>query len=602
MDKHGMRPLRSSAARNLALLVLVVVVVAACGTTSTGATKPTVKAESANVLLVGSYQSKRGGYTTIQAAVDAAHPGDWILVGPGDYHETDDSQTTPTATELQEGGVAGVLITTPDIHLRGMDRNTVFVDGDLAAAPEPCDPDATWQNYGISASGSAPYGGTSTTSADNPYGRNGIVVFKASGVSIENLTVCNFLSGSGDAGNEIWWNGGDGSGVIGLHGYTGSYLTATSSYYGGEKTAAGYGIFSSNSAGPSSWNQLYANNFNDSGMYVGACHQLCDVTIDHAWMEYNALGYSGTNSGGAVVIENSQFDNNEDGADTNTQIDGDPPAPQNGDCPDNGISPITHTHSCWVFINNYVHNNNNPDSPAAGSAAAGPYGTGMTVSGARNVTVMDNRFVDNGAWGTLFVPYPDSGKPVAGQTCAGTGGVEDGALGCIYDPEGDALLDNTYVHDGYFGNPSNSDFGQIAFTAGQPQNCFAGNIDPQGSAPADLEQIQPTCGAITKKANTGGPLLGQVLCDTGFGSCPAGAHYPKPSRIIMKPLPSNLPTMPDPCAGVPANPWCPSGSTTSVLRHGKPRHGNPVPAGGLTGELLARTWVTSDRSALLSGV
>ncbi len=33
-------------------------------------------------------------------------------------------------------------------------------------------------------------------------------------------------------------------------------------------------------------------------MYVGACLQQCDITIDHAWMEYNALGYSGTNSGG----------------------------------------------------------------------------------------------------------------------------------------------------------------------------------------------------------------------------------------------------------------------------------------------------------------
>ena len=312
---------------------------------------------------------------------------------------------------------------------------------------------------------------------------------------------------------------------------------------------------------------MYADNFNDSGMYVGACQQECDVTIDNAWMEYNALGYSGTNSGGSIVIENSQFDNNEDGVDTNTQIGGDPPAPQNGACPNGATSPITHTHSCWVFMHNYVHNNNNPNSPAAGSAAAGPYGTGMTVSGARNVTVMDNRFVDNGAWGTLFVPYPDSDKPSDGQTCAGTGGVENSALGCIYDPEGDALLDNTYSNDGYFGNPSNSDFGQIVFSAGQPQNCFAGNVDPQGSAPTDLEQIQPTCGAITKTANTGGALLDQVLCDTGFGACPPGAHYPKPSKIVMKPLPTGLPTMPNPCTGVPANPWCPAGQSLSAAYH-----------------------------------
>ena len=38
----------------------------------------------ARVLLVGSYHGIAGDYTGIQAAVDAARPGDWILVGPGD--------------------------------------------------------------------------------------------------------------------------------------------------------------------------------------------------------------------------------------------------------------------------------------------------------------------------------------------------------------------------------------------------------------------------------------------------------------------------------------------------------------------------------------
>ena len=229
--------------------------------------------------------------------------------------------------------------------------------------PTPCDAGPAWQNLGIPDTGST---GQYGQSSSKRYGRNGIVVFKADNVSIENLTACNFLSGSGDAGNEIWWNGGDGTAKIGLHGYSGGYLTATTTYFGGESTAAAYGIFSSNSSGPASWNQLYADNFNDSGMYVGACLQACDVTIDNAWMEYNALGYSGTNSGGSVVIENSQFDNNEDGVDTNTQIDGDPPAPQNGDCPNGATSPITHTHSCWVFINNYVHNNNYAEFPGCG--------------------------------------------------------------------------------------------------------------------------------------------------------------------------------------------------------------------------------------------
>lgn len=97
-------------------------------------------------------------------------------------------------------------------------------------------------------------------------------------------------------------------------------------------------------------------------------------------------------------------------------------------------------------------------------------------------------------------------------------------------------------------------------TAGKPQNCFTGNTAPAGSAPANLEQIQPTCnGTLMAAANTGGPLLAQVLCDTGFGGCPAGAKYPAVGTVTMHPLPANLPTMPNPCANVPNNAWCTSG-------------------------------------------
>ena len=54
-------------------------------------------------------------------------------------------------------------------------------------------------------------------------------------------------------------------------------------------------------------------------------------------------------------------------------------------------------------------------------------------------------------------------------------------------------------------------------------------------------------------------MFPQVLCDAGLAPCPPGASYPKPNgTVIMKPLPSGLPAMPHPCAGVPANPWCPA--------------------------------------------
>ena len=524
-----------------------VVVLAACsssGKSSSGSTTTTAPAASAHVLLVGTFAGKAGQYKTIQAAVNAAHPGDWILVAPGDYHERGDE--SGPQRYISTGGFGGVLITKPNVHLRGMDRNKVIVDGTKVSA-SACSAKSSDQDFGTAAAGG------------KRNGRNGILVWKADGVSIDNLTVCNFLGGSAPSGNEIWWNGGDGSAKIGLTGYEGSYLTATSTAFVNEDTAAQYGIFASNAAGPARWTTTYASNFNDSGMYVGACLQACNITIDKAWMEYSALGYSGTNSGGAVVVKNSEFDNNQDGFDTNTQIAGDPPAPQNGACPGNATSPITHTHSCWVFIHNNVHDNNNPNVPNAGTASEGPTGTGMTVAGGRNDTVMDNTFSNNGAWGVLFVPFPDSGTPSLDQTCAKSGGHPLQGFGCILDPEGNALIGNTFSHNGFFGNPSNADYGQIVINAHLPQNCYSNNTAPKGSAPPNLEKVQSRCGPLMTAANTGGPLLAQVLCDTGNGTCPAGAKYPQATGVVMHPLPKTLVSMPNPCAGVPANAWCPNG-------------------------------------------
>jgi len=500
------------------------------------------------VLLVGSFHGHAGQYQSIQSALKAAAPGDWILVAPGDYHESADLTNPPKSFE--HGGFGGVYITTPNLHLRGMSRTGVVVDGTKPGS-STCSADPKAQQFGAK------------DQDGKAAGRNGILVWKADGVSVENLTACNFLGGADDSGNQVWWNGGADTATIGLHGYTGRYLTTTSTYFGREETSAQYGIFSSDAQGPGLWDQVYASNFNDSGMYVGACMQVCDVTINHAWMQYSALGYSGTNSGGAIVIQNSEFDHNQDGFDTNSQINGDPPSPQNGACPNHGISPITHTHSCWVFMHNNVHDNNNPNAPRAGNASNGPLGTGMTVSGGRNNTIMDNTFSNNGAWGILFAPFPDSGKPDLKQTCSGTGGTQIPGLGCVYEAYGNALLHNTFSHNGFFGNRSNTDYAQIVLTPGKPRNCYRSNTAPSGSSPVDLARTQPTCDSTPSKATGAGDLLNQALCDTGFGKCPADAHYPATTGVVMHPLPTGLPTMPNPCDGVPANPWCTNGSPVS---------------------------------------
>ena len=544
-----------------------------------GAPAASAKAHVPEALYVGSFHGivtpASVTFSTIQGAVDAAQKGDWILIAPGDYHETGDmGANAPSPSDLATGWYGGVDVETAGIHLRGMDRNSVIVDGTLASAATPCSSAPADQNF------------------LNGDGRNGILVWKTKGVSIDNLTVCNFLAGSGDSGNEIWWNGeANAKGKMGVKGYAGSYLTATSTYFASSSqsnpsicaTCALYGIFSSASQGPATLTQVYANNFSDSGIYVGACKRVCDVTIDHATMENNALGYSGTNSGGQIVIQNSTFDNNKDGFDTNTALTGDPPPPQDGRCQGRAPSAITHTQSCWVFVNNLVQSNNNPNVPVAGTAGLGPTGTGMTISGGRNDTVMNNKFLDNGAWGVLFLPYPDANTASAGKTCTGAKGVVATALGisgvsCLFDPQGDLLSNNKFSGNGTFGNPSNADFGNLLIAGHEPVDCFSGNTEwdstftnPLGPATnANVADSHPgqtpsTCGTRTAKtgllgSNTDLTMLVQVECDAGVlsGAGCASAVYPQPTAVVMHPLPS-LPSMPNPCVNVPANRWCRGG-------------------------------------------
>jgi hypothetical protein len=123
----------------------------------------TAAAAQARVLRVGTYHGKRGQYRSIQAAVNAAHPGDWILIAPGDYKEH--SGRTPAGFPDR---TAGVLITTARLRIRGMDRNTVIVDGTKPGS-KPCS----------SAAGAQEFGPAGVSAGASPLGLNGIMVWKA---------------------------------------------------------------------------------------------------------------------------------------------------------------------------------------------------------------------------------------------------------------------------------------------------------------------------------------------------------------------------------------------------------------------------------------
>jgi hypothetical protein len=535
--------------RNLSTVLGVLLLVLFCIPGPTGATVP-------QVLRVGTWNGIPGNVPSLDAAMAELQPGGWVLIAPGDYRPAMDY----APAQAHSDAPAAVLVTAPDTHIRGMNRNTVIIDG-TEPGSTPCSSAPNAQDFGpLDSSGAH-------------RGRNGIETM-VNGVYFENLTVCNFLAGSTDSGNEIWWNGGDDGGHIGLGSWWGNYLNATSTFYGGRDTAASYGIFVSNSDGPGSMDHTYASNFSDSGYYIGACAD-CNALINHAHSEYNALGYSGTNSGGHLIIENSEWDHNKTGVVSNSQNSADPPSPQDGACPHGGVGP-TGTHSCWVFRGNYVHDNNNPNVPAIGDAAVGPVGTGLLLAGDRDNTVINNVFANNGAWGVLTALFPDldAENPNNVSNCHGglLGGTVLGQiLPCVFDDWGNQVTGNRFSGNGTFRNLTNGDIADLSIPPlehlGAPGNCFSGNRRLTGGAartwPLLLQTLQARCGnplGYPDPVSTAA-LLAEVGCATQvLFKCPALplATYPRTTQVVMPPMPPQ-PTMPNPCADVPANPWCVGG-------------------------------------------
>ena len=513
------------------------------------------------VLLVGSYQGIPGQYSSIQAAVDAARPGDWVLIGPGDYHETG-NRVPPgvVAGDLTAG--AAVLVTTPGIWIRGMDRNAVVLDGTKPGASQ-CSSAAADQNLGP------------LDSNGLPTGRNGLVVFKASSVSVENLTACNFIAGDLTPADEIWFDGGGSTGVQQIGSWRGAYLSATSTYNGGPNQSTQYGIYASNTYGPGLFTQVYANNMADAAFYIGACPD-CNTILDHAHAQNSAQGYSGTNSGGHLIIQNSEFDHNHTGFSTNSQNNDDQPSPQSGRCPGNETGP-TGTHSCWVLTHNSIRDNNNPNTPFnSGVSEYSPVGTGVLISGGRFDTVDDNDIHDNGAWGVLLVPEVDTEKPPPIAHCKGGIGL---ASFCYFNDFGNEIENNTLSHNGFFGNPANVDLGEISNLA-YSGNCFHGNVAPSGtavgaklfegsprvtSAPPFIQYFPHNiCGIPDKGKGIVSILSLQVACNSEFlGACPSTpvSNYPRRTVVQLMALPPQ-PSMPNPCLDVPRNPWCPTNPTS----------------------------------------
>jgi hypothetical protein len=216
-------------------------------------------------------------------------------------------------------------------------------------------------------------------------------------------------------------------------------------------------------------------------------------------------------------------------------------------------------------MNNYIHDNNDRGAPEVGQAGATPLGVGLSLSGTRNDTVMHNRIVRNNAWGVLIqVQQGEGGPPCIGGTLNfSLFGI---TLACLFDNWGNAIHNNAFANNGSYGHATNGDIAAFNFLNGNPTNCYSGNTNPAGltTSPDDLEQTHPVCTGAGAPANVNAPLVEEILCGNegslvgGSIACPGGKPYPSPAQVVMHPLPKRLAAMPDPCADVPVNPWCPA--------------------------------------------
>ncbi len=243
--------------------------------------------------------------STIKEAVEVAKSGDMVLIAEGTYKED-------------------VRVTTPDIVIRGTDRNKVIVDGD----------------------GKRPYA----------------IVVMADGVRVENLTVSNatfygLLFTGLHEGNEPSaptandYEKWEPEKFPPLQRFLADHITAINNGL--------YGIYAFNSQHGIIRNS-YASGSADSGFYIGQCTD-CDILLADNVAERNAVGYENSNASDSVYAIGNRFSGNR-----------------------MGITLLSSYQEEFLpqrknyIYGNVITDNNEPATPAQ---ASGGFGTGIGISG-----------------------------------------------------------------------------------------------------------------------------------------------------------------------------------------------------------------------------
>ena len=354
--------------------------------------------------------------------------------GSGEFENIQDAVLAAESRDLilVEPGVYEETVEihdTPRLTVRGIDRNEVIIDG-----------------------GFERYNGFNIT---------------ADGTVVENLTVRNCNA------NGVYWTNG-------VQGYRGSYLTAYNNIE--------YGIYSFSSQ-HGRFEHCYASGHDDAGFYIGES-QPAHAVISDCVAENNAMGYSGTNAGGNLVIRDSVWRNNMSGIVPNT-LDSQAGAPQG------------HVQGGIRIENNEIHDNNNMNAPAY--AVAYPIaGNGISVIGGTRNDIVGNEIHGQAKFGVAVTPMMDDS---------------------FYRPVRNAVMQNTVEGSGR---------ADLALGAPAKGNVFSGN---------DFGKSRPM--AVQMRPGSFGDLWVTVQMLKDFTQSGTVGSYPK-GEVRNQPVPEDQPGMDDP--------------------------------------------------------
>ena len=382
----------------------------------------------------------------------------------------------------------------------------------------------------------------------------------------QNLTACNFLHGAGDTGNEIWWNGGDGQRQDRRLRYSAPYLNATSTFFNGEDTAAAVRDLLEQLERRHLGPDTYASNFNDSGVL----HRRLPAAVQPG--RRPRVGASTARSATrartpAAGCRQELGVRQQPGRVRHQQPERRQPAAAERRVP--AATAVEHDHPDALVLGVHATTTSTTTttrtSPRPGSAAAGPVGTGMTISGGRNDTVMDNRFVNNSAWGIVLVPFTDSGPPCTGGTLnspISAAAVPVRRVGRRDDPT------TRSATTAATGTRPTATLEQLNFESGIRPTASGQHGHGGGASTGDLRRQQTAAPSVHRDAGGGRTSTTRSssprCCATrrwSFGTPSAASPsgpYPRKTEDGHAPAAAKqLKSMPNPCAGVPKNPWCP---------------------------------------------